>query len=85
MLVENAVKHNIISRSKPLTIRIHGYNNEYLVVENNMQKKISDAPSTKFGLRSIINRYEVISDKKVLVEETKDSFKVSIPIIKTLS
>ncbi|HLF62252.1 MAG TPA: histidine kinase, partial [Saprospiraceae bacterium] len=84
MLVENAVKHNIISKSKPLTIRIRGNNNEYLVVENNVQKKISDAPSTRFGLQSIINRYEVISDKKVLVEETNNSFKVSIPIIKNM-
>ncbi len=85
MLVENAVKHNVISKSKPLTIKIHSNNkSEYLVVENNKQKKLSEVPSTKFGLQSIINRYEVISDKKVLVEESNESFKVSIPIIKNI-
>lgn len=83
MLVENAVKHNVISKSKPLTIRIR-CSDEYLIVENNIQKKITDVPSTKFGLQSIINRYEVISKKKVLVEETEDHFTVSIPIIKTM-
>lgn len=82
MLVENAVKHNVISKANPLTIQIRGKNNEYLVVENNLQRKISDAPSTRFGLQSIVNRYELISNKRVLIEETATAFKVSIPIIK---
>ena len=83
MLVENAVKHNIISKSKPLTIRIYTVDNTWIVVENNLQKKLSDAPSTKFGLQSIINRYAMIANLKVLVEETDQVYRVSIPIIKT--
>jgi ligand-binding sensor domain-containing protein len=83
MLVENAVKHNVISKSRPLTIRIYGEENTYVIVENNVQKKLSEVPSTKFGLQSIINRYDMISDKKVIVQETSDTFRVSIPIIKT--
>jgi LytS/YehU family sensor histidine kinase len=82
MLVENAVKHNIISKSKPLIITIRNEGEEYVVVENNLQRKLSDAPSTKFGLQNIVNRYELISHKKVLIEETKEMFKVSIPVIK---
>jgi hypothetical protein len=83
MLVENAVKHNIISKSKPLTIKIYGSGDDYLVVENNIQKKVTQVASTRFGLQSIINRYDMISGRKVRVEETNQHFKVSIPIIKT--
>jgi hypothetical protein len=82
MLVENAVKHNIISKARPLTIRIYRSQDDYLVVENNLQRKLEEVPSTRFGLQSIVNRYELITERKVLIESAEDIFKVSIPIIK---
>ena len=85
MLIENAVKHNIISRSKPLTIEITDERPGYITIRNNIQKRIEAKSSTKFGLQSINNRYEVLCDKKVLVEENSNYFEVHVPIIKTKS
>ena len=80
MLVENAIKHNIISKEKKLTISITSINN-YIIVENNLQKKI-DADSTKKGLENIIKRYEFLSSDKVKITESQSTFKVEIPLLK---
>lgn len=82
ILVENAIKHNIISKTKPLKIDISVEREDYIVVCNNLQKKLSPERSTGFGLQNIINRYALLSDKKVKIEETAKAFKVGIPIIK---
>ncbi len=82
MLVENAVKHNVISKSRPLKIEIHLDSEGYIVVCNNLQKKLSPEKSTGFGLQSIAKRYELLSNKKIRVEETPTHFKVFIPLIK---
>ena len=82
MLVENAVKHNVISKSRPLKIRIYPDDHGYIVVCNNLQKKLSPEKSTGFGLQSIAKRYEHLSQKNIRVEESADSFKVFIPLIK---
>ena len=82
MLVENAVKHNVISEKYPLDLFITVEGEDYVVVKNNLQPKSKAEPSTQFGLQSIIKRYQLLSDQKVLVESNSDFFKVSIPIIK---
>lgn len=81
ILVENAVKHNIISKSRPLKIEI-STDEEYITVRNNLQKKIAMDLSTGFGLQSIANRYALLIDRAVRIEEGEDYFSVSIPIIK---
>ena len=82
LLVENAVKHNIISKDKPLVVRIHTNGSDSMVVSNNLQEKITKSASTQFGLQSIRKRYELATDQKILIEKTDDSFSVSIPLIK---
>ena len=81
ILVENAVKHNIISKSRPLNIEICA-EEQYITVRNNLQKKIAMEISTGFGLQSIVNRYALLIDRAVRIEETEGYFSVSIPIIK---
>ncbi len=83
MLVENAVKHNVISKRKPLTIEIFN-DGEELVVENNYQPKLTIQESTNFGLQSIKNRYELLSKRTIDVIQTDKIFKVKIPIIRKL-
>lgn len=81
ILIENAVKHNITSAKKPLKIKI--YNRDgFVVVENNLQKKDQNYGSTKLGLANIKSRYKLLINRKIIVEETKESFKVKLPIIK---
>ncbi len=81
MLIENAVKHNIVSKKKPLTIKISS-TDKYLLVSNNLQKKQIKEYSSELGLKNIKNRYAFISDKEVIVEETNECFSVKIPLIK---
>ncbi|MCB9306699.1 MAG: histidine kinase [Lewinellaceae bacterium] len=80
LLVENAVKHNVISASRPLTIEIFSDNDGYIVVRNNIQPKIKPEPSTHFGLQSLIYRYRLLGDRPVLVEDNVAFFTVKVPI-----
>ncbi len=82
MLVENAVKHNIISEKYPLDLFITCDQDGYVTVKNSLQPKSKPEPSTQFGLQSIIRRYQLLSDKKVIIEKSDTSFVVRIPIIK---
>jgi len=80
LLLENTIKHNIVSENKPLSIKIYIEKN-YLVVENNLQKKEVLSDRQGVGLQNIVNRYALISERKVLVEQTNEFFKVKIPIL----
>jgi ligand-binding sensor domain-containing protein len=80
MLVENAVKHNIIAASKPLTVEIFTENDGYITVRNNIQKKIKPEASTHFGLQSLIIRYQLLGEKPVIVVENGNFFTVKVPI-----
>ncbi|MBL0009650.1 MAG: histidine kinase [Saprospiraceae bacterium] len=82
MLVENAVKHNIISEKYPLDLFITCDEDGYVTVKNSLQPKSKPEPSTQFGLQSIIRRYQLLSDRKVIIEKNDSSFIVRIPIIK---
>ena len=84
MLVENAVKHNIVSKEKPLLITIF-VENRYYVVQNNLQvKKIKEA-STNFGLDFIRKHYGFLDRRKVEVIADQTYFTVKIPILKNES
>jgi hypothetical protein len=80
LLLENTIKHNVVSETKPLHIKIY-FENNYLIVENNLQKKEILQERKGVGLQNIVNRYALISERKVLVEETQIEFKVKIPIL----
>jgi LytS/YehU family sensor histidine kinase len=83
MLMENAIKHNIVSEEHPLRIRVYRQE-DYLVVENNrQQKKTLAEESSGVGLENIRKRYEFLSALPMKVEEQPDSFKVFIPMIAT--
>lgn len=80
MLLENAVKHNVISKKQPLKIDIYLENNDTIVVKNNKNLKIKPEPGTRFGLQNLAQRYEVLTGKKVVVEQSNGSFIVKIPL-----
>ena len=80
ILMENAIKHNIVSSAKPLRIDVYA-GDEHLVVSNTLQKKHQLVESTGIGLDNIRNRYRLLGDKKVEVEEGLESFTVRIPLI----
>jgi two-component sensor histidine kinase len=80
LLMENAIKHNIVSSANPLQINIFAENG-HLVVSNNLQVKNQLIESTGIGLENIRNRYKLLGDKEVIVAESGESFTVSIPLI----
>ena len=80
LLLENAVKHNVVSSYRPLTINIYEEDN-YLIIENNINPKEAIGKSTKVGLQNIADRYGLITQKGVKVENNNKTFKVSLPLL----
>lgn len=81
MLIENAIKHNVVSRSRPLHIKVHANGNNTIVVTNNLQLRDSVDNSTKIGLNNIIKRYLLVSGRKVEVFKDENVFTVILPLL----
>ncbi len=80
LLLENAVKHNIVNTKNPLTIKIYE-DNGHLVVENNLQAKEVLRKSSGVGLSNIQQRYQLLTNRKVNINKSADVFKVQIPML----
>jgi hypothetical protein len=80
MLFENAIKHNIISKEKPLNITIKS-GEDYIIVENNLQRRNSEEVSNRFGLQNITNRYRFLSSKEVIITQNNFNFTVKVPVL----
>jgi LytS/YehU family sensor histidine kinase len=80
MLIENAIKHNVVSKKNPLSITLFCVNG-FIVVQNNLQEKQVKEPSTYIGLRNIQARYRLLTDKEVQIEKSATHFTVRIPIL----
>lgn len=80
MLIENAIKHNIISRQHPLTIGISIRQNK-IVVKNNLQRKIVMNDSNGIGLNNIIHRYSFLTDEEVEIVDDDVHFYVALPLL----
>ena len=79
LLIENAVKHNVVSTRSPLQISIYASDNE-LVIRNNLQPK-NDQPGTGTGLKNIISRYSFLTDRIVEIDRDDEYFTVKVPLI----
>jgi len=80
MLVENAIKHNEISDLHPLNIRIFTDENQYLTIENKLQKK-NGSEGNGTGIDNIKNRYQFFTNKELVLAISKEYFKVRIPLL----
>jgi two-component system LytT family sensor kinase len=81
LLVENAVKHNRISKENPLQIKITSNNSNELTIENNLLPLLKKPHSSKIGLENISARFALLSQEKPVTEQTETSFTVKIPLI----
>lgn len=81
MLIENAIKHNVVSRARPLLIEVGVSKDNSLIVKNNLQPRQYAEPGNQIGLQNIRKRYELISGKKIDVKHTEDEFVVSLPLL----
>jgi len=80
LLLENCIKHNVVSENKPLHIKI-SVENGMLAVSNNLQKKEVLTDRKGVGLENIVNRYGILTHRKVVVEASESEFKISMPIL----
>jgi hypothetical protein len=84
MLIENAVKHNIVSQKKPLTVQVEWDPANTIAVTNNLQPRPVEELSTQIGLKNIRSRYSFITDREVMVEHTSQYFRVTIPLLQNV-
>jgi len=80
LLLENCIKHNLATSSKPLVIRIFT-EGDILCIENNLQIREQIKESAGIGLANIVQRYSLLTKKNVFIEKSEDYFKVKIPIL----
>ncbi len=80
MLVENTIQHNEASQAKPLQVNIYT-NNDTLIIENNIQARSDFAESSKTGLENLQARYSFFTERKVVISDNGNIFKVALPLI----
>jgi len=80
LLIENAIKHNTFSKNQPLQVDVFS-EDDYLVVQNNLQLRGSHVQSTGVGLENIASRYAYFTDRKTFSGVDGDKFVVKIPLL----
>lgn len=81
MIIENAIKHNIASRSKPLCISLESNEMGILSIKNNLQPRHSIESSTQIGLKNIQKRYELVSGRDVIITSNDAVYEVQLPLL----
>ena len=79
LLVENAIKHNIVSEKEPLKINIYT-EDQFVIVHNLIKKRRDVVESTGHGLNSVSKRFLHFNEKEVLITETENDFIVKLPM-----
>jgi two-component system, LytTR family, sensor kinase len=83
-LLENAIKHNAMSRESPLYIEIQ-VEDGWIKVSNNRQRRNTSEPSTGMGMDNLAERYRLLSGDEIVVDQTGERFSVSIKILRQSS
>lgn len=81
-LVENAVKHNEISKEYPFLIRIETTQNGFLLVENAIQEKLTQEDGTGIGLTNLSKLFRLLGDFDIQIFKNENVFKVEVPLLK---
>jgi len=80
MLIENAIKHNVVSKKHPLKMKIYN-SGDYIVVENTILLKQVPPASSRLGLQNIRERYRFLSQSESISVRSDETFQVKIPLI----
>jgi sensor histidine kinase YesM len=81
ILVENAVKHNIVSQSRPLLIEIELTNDNRIIVKNNLQRKTLNVESNGMGLSNISAKFRLLNQPPIDIKDDDKEFTVTIPLL----
>jgi len=82
LLIENAIKHNIVSKDEPLLVEVDARNG-YLTVRNNLQLREKSQSTTGVGLKNIRQRYDYLTDQPVNILQTQSEFVAHVPLLFT--
>jgi len=81
ILMENAVRHNEISKRNPLEISMATTQNHTLVVSNTINKKFSPEPGAGVGLVNLSHQYRILGDQDISIRKEDQKFIVEIPLL----
>lgn len=81
ILLENAVRHNEISKRNPLEISIATTPDQTLVVSNTINKKFAPEPGAGVGLANLSNQYRILGDRDISIRKEDQKFIVEIPLL----
>lgn len=79
LLIENAIKHNVASKDAPLKIKV-AVEDDYLVVSNSLNRRTTSY-STHTGLGNLVGRYEMLTERELVVQYDDDRFEVKVPLL----
>jgi CheY-like chemotaxis protein len=80
LLLENAMKHNVVSENQPLHILIRA-EDDYLTVINNLQTRQNPVDSTRIGLHNLQERYRLLGSRLPVFEKTTTHYRAKLPLI----
>jgi LytS/YehU family sensor histidine kinase len=80
-LIENAVKHNEISKRNPLTINVSTSDSCNLIVTNTIREKLSSEPGTGIGLTNLSKQYNLLCGQDILISRLNEEFIVEVPLL----
>jgi LytS/YehU family sensor histidine kinase len=80
-LLENAIKHNALTKQKPLEITIC-FDQGYIEIRNRKQLRKSVDPGLNSGLNNLKRRYLMLANEEVLIRDSEDWFSVKIKLLK---
>jgi hypothetical protein len=81
LLIENAVKHNVLAKSNPLVIEIFTRNDHKLIVKNNLQRRTVKVPGHKIGLNNIRLKYDLLQLAGFSATQQNETFMVILPLL----
>ena len=81
LLIENAIKYNICTITKPLIIRITSSHNGFITVSNNLQRIHIEYKSVGIGLQNIERRFGLLGESKPEIQVNREIFSVKLPLL----
>lgn len=82
LALENAIKHNKLTQEQPLTISMRYIEPDWLLVENNIQEKPGGDPASGIGLKNLSDRYKLLVDDDIRIDNDRHIFRVYLKIIR---
>lgn len=80
-LIENAVKHNVISKRHPLQIQIYTKSDNWLVILNSIRPKMEETVGHGIGLKNLRERYRMLTGRNIQIANANGCFEVFLRIM----